>query len=416
MKGQNTKSIKRQFTNSSRTGVTSLRSVKFYHQASSGSTVIDLTSLTTPSGYTNPSPSLLSSAQLKYFPENFLLVSSLKGVLIENMSYTILNNTSIKLTDGAEDGEIFSGVFHNVGTSGKVIADVRTPNGSGELLENQTDFNLGEAIPISELTSQWPIQVFRSGVPMLRNDGNAAYTGDDSIGNYQMLDNGSGYCQTIRFNIVGDAGNEPISWANHGALGERPNVSVLQAVDKISSQFEVMLQDLAVLTEEPESKYRDTVPANADLKSFGDLVFLLNQAASVAFSFKQYCQQVFNPASMTTTTGTLRFGTITFTGASLLTYTDANGRFTNNTNRDIEVHVSFGARSNVQMNVQVTKNGTVVMGINTPGASLWGQVTAKFVLSPTQYLELVVDQTLTSGVNQYLNIAAESVKSYLLEQ
>lgn len=277
MKGQNTKSIRKKSLPNTRLPVVGTKSIVFFHQAISGEQFIDLTSLAIPSGHINPSPSEILKARIKDFETNFELMSSVKGKLMKPLSYEVVTNSTIKLKFEADDGEIFEGKLSNYTVNGTVIADVRTPQGSGEILEGQTDFNLGEAVPIENFSSQWPMQVFRGfdGRPMLRNANNAPYTGDDSIGNYQMVDRGDGYCQVIRFNIAGDVGNEPVMWASHGALGERPDLSTLQQVDKIHGIMDRMREDLLVVTgndvEDP-TRYDGGVPTQGDLKAFGDLI------------------------------------------------------------------------------------------------------------------------------------------------
>ena len=280
-KGQNTKSIRKKSLNNTRLPVVGMKNYKLHHQANVGEQYIDLTNLAVPAGTSlgNPSPSEIAKMRLKDFSNNWTLTSTHRPHWMEGLSFEIVTNNTIKLLDGFEalEDEVFTIQYFNHTVNGTVIADVRTPNASGELLEGQTDFNLGEAIPINELSSQWPIQVFRgtTGRPMLRNANNAVYAGDDSIGNYQMVDRGDGYCQVIRFNIAGDVGNEPVMWANHGALGERPDLSVLQRVDKIHGIVDKMREDLLVTTGNDiadPTRYDEGVPTQSDLKAFGDKV------------------------------------------------------------------------------------------------------------------------------------------------
>jgi hypothetical protein len=278
IKGKNSKSIRKKGLSNTRNTVFGMKSIKFHHETNLGEVYIDISSLVTPTGFVNPSPSELLGARIKDFSENLMLMSSARpGPLMEGLAYEIVSNNSIKLKFETYQGEIFTGVFHNNAINGTLIADVRTPNASGELLEGQTDFNLGEAIPIKELSSQWPIQLFRgtTGRPMLRNSNNAQFSGDHSVGNYEMVDRGDGFCQVVRFNIEGDVGNEPVMWANHGALGERPNLSTLQQVDKIHGIMDTMREDLLLVTGNDitnPTKYDQGVPTNADLKAFGDLL------------------------------------------------------------------------------------------------------------------------------------------------
>jgi len=296
VKGQNTKSIRKKSLPNTRLLVVGTQNFKVHHAPSIiGSAYIDLTNLEVPIGLSNPAPTTIAKMRLKDFSNNWFLTSNLRPMWMEGISFEIVSNSTIRLLSGYEslEDEVFTIQYFNHTINGTVIADVRTPNASGTLLEGQTDFNLGEALPIKELSSQWPIQVYRGtvGTPMLRNANNAAYTGDDSIGNYEMVDRGDGYCQVIRFNIAGDVGGEPVFWANHGALGERPDLSVLQRVDKIHGIMDKMREDLLAVTgndvEDP-TRYDEGVPTQSDLKSFGDIVGKLNLFYDVAQKLSEF--------------------------------------------------------------------------------------------------------------------------------
>lgn len=277
--GENTKSIKSKKLSNARTPIIGVKDIRMYHQAVGGETAINLTSLVTPVGFSNPSPAVIANINLALLSNNLEVNSSARAAkIMEGFSWQA-RNKSIEFINGFQslEGEVFELTFKNQTINGTLIADVKTPGATGELLEGQRDFNLGEAVPIENLNNQWPIQVFRGdGVAMSRNLGNAEYLGDDSIGNYQMIDNGDGFCQVIRFNLPGDVSNEDIMWASHGALGERPNQSVLDYVDQLAGQLDVVIEDLAKETGEDESRYQNA-PNNSDLKAFGDNVFNLNK-------------------------------------------------------------------------------------------------------------------------------------------
>lgn len=295
--GQNTKSLRKKSLPNTRLPVVGVKNLKLHHEATVGEQYLDITNLTVPSGLTNPSPSEIAKMRLKDFSNNWFLTSNLRPMWMEGLSFEIISNTTVKLKDTFEAiaDEVFTIQFFNHMVNGTVIADVRTPNGSGVLLEGETDVNLGEAIPIKNLTSQWPIQAFRgaAGNPQLRNENNAAYTGDDSVGNYQMVDRGDGYCQVLRFNIPGGAGGEPFMWANHGALGERPDLSVLQNVDKIHGIMDLMREDLLLLTGydtlDP-TRYEGGVPTQADIKAFGDAVYAMRARITALENLKNKTQ------------------------------------------------------------------------------------------------------------------------------
>jgi len=316
MKGQNTKSIRKKSLTNTRNPVVGVKNIKFKHQASAGEQYIDLTSLTAPSGFSNPSTDTLAKVRLKDFSENLVkFTSSAKGEMTEgvNEGFQFISNTTIKLKEETFEGEIFEFIFNNAVINGTLIADVRTPGATGTLLESETDFNLGEAIPIKELNNDWPIQLFRGtdGKPMTRNTLNGT-----SGGNYQMIDDGTGHCQVIRFNIAGDVGGEPILWASHGALGERPNLSVLQQNENVLGIVNRMKDDLLEATgfniTDP-TRY-DGVPANADLKAFGDKVQKNIQDILKIINYKP---EILYDSNNTSVNGSTTAGTFTDAGLSL---------------------------------------------------------------------------------------------------
>jgi len=419
MKGQSTKSIRKKTFSNQRTPLIGIKNTRFYHKAVANETVLNLASLVAPAGFTNPSPSELASLNLGFLSDNLVLVSAVRGQLIEGLSYQVTTSTSIKLLFPTYEGEIFAATFQNASIDGTLIADVRSPNGSGTLLESTTDFNLGEAVKILDLTSQYPMQIVRGTFgPMARNTSNAVYAGDPTIGNYQMVDRGDGWCQVIRFNVAGDIGGEPILWASHGSLGERPQLSMMQYLESMAGVLDRIKDDALIdfgydVTQ--PTRY-DGAPTSSDLKAFGDLVLLLNQKLGQQFIFKQHCQQIFDPAAMTSAVaGTLRFGTVTFTGDSLLTYTDGDGKFTNNTTRDIVIDVSFNPRSVTTGSLySIAKGGITIKSSNKDEAAQWGEVSGHFKLAPTEYMTLLTNNTLTNAVNQYMNITARSNKETIL--
>jgi len=280
IKGKNNRSLRKKTLPNTRNTVTGVKSVKFHHEANFGDIYIDIANLNVPSGFINPSPVEMVNVKLKELPQNLILTSSARGSLMEGLSYEILSNTTIKLLFESYESEIFTGLFQNHITNGQLIADVRPDGDSGTLLEAQTDFNLGTPVLIEDENNQWPIQVFRGndGKPMLRNYGNG-----DSDGNYKMIDNGTGYCQIIRFNVAGDINDEPIFWATHGSLAERPQSSVLQQVDNINGVLDIVKDDLLEITgfDVIQPTRYSGAPAQADLKAFGDRVLLLEKILNI---------------------------------------------------------------------------------------------------------------------------------------
>ena len=410
IRGQGTKSIRKKLLNNSVTPVVGTKSIVFFHKATNKQQYIDVTSLVAPTGHVNPSPNELTKARLKDFENNFELVSSVKGTLMKPLSYEVVTNTTIRLKFEALEGEIFEGRLHNYVTNGTLIADVRTPNASGELLSGQTDFNLGEAIPITDLSSQWPIQLFRgnSGNPMLRNVGNADYLGDNTIGNYKMVDRGDGFCQVIRFNIAGDVNNETIMWASHGALGERPNLSVLQSVDKIHGIMDLMRQDLLDVTGNnviDPTRYDNGVPTNSDLKAFGDKVALYDIKERLSILLKPKIIEVYSAVSNVLKTNTVSsIASLSGTGASPVLSVTRRCKAT------IFMSASFQGNTNGMSYVTLV-NGVVVavtgFGAN-PNFGISGAGGGYVGILEVQD-SVTFDWTTTDATSRYMSILLEEI-------
>jgi len=165
------------------------KKLKFYHKATLGDSTINLAALVLPSAelpsVVNPSAAELASANLLFNKNNFLLISSLRG-LMDFDSYSIASNSTINLLDSALDNEIFIGVIDNVVRSGAQIVDASPLVVTGTLAATNTIFNVGEPF----FTNKYPnaqvgaIMVFLDGVLQFRNVGNAtAAPGAD--GNYE---------------------------------------------------------------------------------------------------------------------------------------------------------------------------------------------------------------------------------------
>lgn len=421
LKGKNTKSIKRKDLPNSRRNVTGIKSVKFHHQASAGEIIIDITSLVAPAGFVNPLPSTLAQLRLKSFSENLVLLSSAKGTLMEGvtLSYTHQDEVTLKLNFEADEGEIFTGVFFNHQINGTLIADVRTPSASGELLEDQTDFNLGEAIPISDLTNQWPIQVFRGDKPMLRNVGNAEFAGDHSVGNYQMVDSGDGNCQVIRFNIEGDVDNEDIFWASHGALAERPDLSVLQQVDALNGILDLMKDDLLETTgfDVTDPNRYAGVPTNIDLKTFGDRVLQLEKLLNIeVLSGKQEYTLVQNGSSLLNLLNEVQFNLATATIINLFNPIISAVDDTPSTRTKFiasslcKVDISWSFRSSAGERLYIYKNGAVLIDGDQNAAGESMSSGASMILQPGEFFSVGSNSSVqNSAVPTTVNFTAISI-------
>lgn len=281
--GKASLSIKKQDLQGQKLGATGFRKIVFATKATAGDTGINLAALTTPTelssaGFTQPSPTLLASANLKFFRNNLTLISSARGVLQDYLSYTINNSTQIYFTDSfgpALDGEIFMGIIDAVPRNDLVGVDSTSILATGVLSAGQVQFNVGSAFKVNAnpSTQIGEIAVYIDGNIQFRNAGNAnADPGAD--GNYQEIDNGSGFGTLIEFNE-----DDPINDRNVIVIGTgisviRPNGSLVQELELLAGQIDAMIPTLADVAGVSEATFQ-SAPNNADLKAFGDRVLTL---------------------------------------------------------------------------------------------------------------------------------------------
>lgn len=277
--GKGSLSIKKKDLQGQKSGATSFRKVVFAHKAAAGETGIGLSSLTTPSelssaGFTQPSPALLAAANLKFFRNNLTVLSSARGLLQDYLSYNVSTSMQISFTDSfgpALDGEIFICTIDAVPRNDLVGVDVTSILASGVLLASQTDFNVGKSFKVNSnpSTQIGELAVYEDGLAQFRNSGNAT-AAPAADGNYQEIDNGSGYGTIIRFNTA-EAFDRNILIIGTGISIIRPNGSLVQELELLAGQIDSMVPTLAVLAGVSESTFQ-TAPNNADLKAFGDSV------------------------------------------------------------------------------------------------------------------------------------------------
>ena len=334
MKGKNTQSLRKSRQTNNRNPVVGVKSVKFHHESIGGETLIDLMNLTTPAGFGNPTIMEMATFNLQLFANDLILMSSARpGPLMEKVSYTITTNKTITLHFSTLEGEIITGVFLNRAVNGVLVADGRTIADSNTLTEALFDMNLGDVIEISDVTNQWPMQMFRGpgGTPMIRNTNNGT-TG----GNYQMLDRGDGFCQVVRFNIAGGVGGEQIMWAHHGAVIERPAQSMLQQLDGVTGVISQMKLDLLAIGgwDILDPTRYDAMPTKSDLLAFGDSVQLLNKNLGLildqTFFFDENTFSAHVSTTGVVTSESIDFieGNAVITDASVFTLTFKAGFFT----------------------------------------------------------------------------------------
>jgi hypothetical protein len=259
---------------------TGFKNTRFLHQATAGQTLIQLTSLTTPTGvvnYSAPSVSDLSKTNLMQWGDNFRLTSSVAGILIQNVSYVITGASSIKLLYSALDGEIFEGVIDHQARTAMTLVDATPLVQSGTLAAGDTDFNVGSPFQVGlySSTSHGAVLVYVDGQLMQRNTGNNPM-GAGVSGHYYEVHSGNGLGQIIRFNSPDLINDRAVSVVSVGSLVERPNGSLMAVMESVQGQIDALVPTVAALADVAETTFQAT-PNNVDLKSFGDRVITLEK-------------------------------------------------------------------------------------------------------------------------------------------
>lgn len=247
----------------------------FAHKfASAGLTDIDLSSLSVPSemsslGFQNSSVSELADAKLMFLRANLRLLSSVNGELIDYIAYDVISNTKIRLKGSFVSAlnEIVVGILEPVNFTGMIGVDAYAISQTGTV--SGTDIVVGEPFVLNKNSGQQvgDVLLFLDGVLQARNVGNAV-SGDGNY--YELPPSSGGLSNTLRLNSA------PPSPANYvvisnGLMTERPTAGVLAKIESLSAAVDIMIEDLALATGNPESRYQ-SAPSNVDLKMFGSRV------------------------------------------------------------------------------------------------------------------------------------------------
>lgn len=258
------------------------KKIRFAHRATAGDTGINMNALVQPSemaayGFTNPTATSIAGANLYTNRSNLKLMSSLRGMLIDQLSYTVNSSTQINFIDfTAEDGEIFTGWIDDSPTTSLSVVDGNQIVASGILLAGQTDFNIGTPIQINKNSASQigAVMVFADRGLQYRKVGNIT-TGD---GDYIEVPVAGGLGSLIRFNASGS--DRFITVVSSGVVAERPDGSMMAAIERTQGQIDAMVPYLAAATGQPTTTFQ-TAPNNVDLKQFGDSVITLQNNLTV---------------------------------------------------------------------------------------------------------------------------------------
>ena len=251
----------------------------FAHQFSgAGITDVDLLALTTPPdltllGFTNPNLNEAAEARLFLNRESIRVISSVKGVLMDYISYDVISNTKIRLKNGAESTNSDEILFIHVepaNFSGAMSVDGVAIISTGTIAIGFTDFIVGEPFEVNKYSSTQigDVLVFRDGVLQTRCVGNLL-TGD---GNYiEVLPSSGLLSNIIRLKNPVSGADANIVVVSNGLRVERPTAAVLSRFETLAGQLDIVIEDLAAATGNLTTRYQ-SAPNNVDLKVFGDLV------------------------------------------------------------------------------------------------------------------------------------------------
>lgn len=277
--GKGTLSYRKIDTKQDKSLALGVKKLVFAHQFSgAGITDVDLLSLTTPPdlttlGFVNPNLAESAEARLLLNRESIRVVSSLKGVLMDYISYDVISNTKIRLKNGAESTNSDEILFIHVepaNYNGAISVDGTTIISTGTVAVGLTDFVVGEPFEVNKYstTQLGDVLVFRDGVLQMRCVGNTLA----GAGNYiEVLPVAGLLSNTIRLKdpVVGTDAN--IVVVSNGLRVERPTAAVLSKFETLAGQMDIVIEDLAAATGNPTTRYQ-TAPNSVDLKMFGELL------------------------------------------------------------------------------------------------------------------------------------------------
>lgn len=245
----------------------------FAHKATAGEAGINTTALIAPPemssyGFVNPSFGAISRTNLFQFKNNLKIVSSISGLLIPYMSYTVNSATYIAFNGfTAAADEVFVGYIDEAPTTSLSVVDGEPIVASGTLLAGNTDFNIGMPIPLNQNPAHQlgAVMVFADRELQYRKVGNNPL----GAGDYIEVPVAGGLGSLIRFNSSGS--NRFITVVSNGVVAERPDGSMTALIERVQGQVDQMIPTLAAVAGVPESTFQ-TAPNDVDLKQFGDTV------------------------------------------------------------------------------------------------------------------------------------------------
>lgn len=272
--GKNSIHYTKQDTETSKVFGLGFKNLKFYHEPTTGDTVIDLTSLTfpssgTPSGASNPSSTELSEANLLFNRNSFELISSLSGVL-DFDSYEFTSNTSITLSEATLEGELFTGRIINTPRTGLQVMD-SVSGAQTSTLAAGTD-EVPVSVPFDKNVNPGQqigaYMILMDGQLLLRNSGNAA-AAPGADGNYEEVGTGSS-ASSIKFNTTFGTDRE-ITLIPTPGFPVAATDAFISLLEKVAGENNKIIPTVAALAGVPESNFT-SAPSAVDGANYGQRV------------------------------------------------------------------------------------------------------------------------------------------------
>lgn len=290
--GNGSLSLKKKDIVNQKVPATGFKKTVFAHKASAGQTGIDLTLLTAPTeltslGFSQPSGGELTNANLLFFRNNLKLVSSVRGQLVDFLSYTVSGSTRITFQGFTSlEGEIFIGYIDYNAVTSSTVVDASPIIATGTLAASSTDFAVGTPFKVNQFATQQvgAVTVFLDGVQQYRNSGNSSSVLD---GNYYEVDNGAGLGTIIRFNVTSLSARS-VAVTSNGLMFERPSGSMMAAIESIQGQVNNMGTYVAALAGLALATVLGGAPTYQDLSAFGDRVLALESSAMNILGLKTF--------------------------------------------------------------------------------------------------------------------------------
>lgn len=274
-----TKSIRIRDVSGQRSGAIGFTKLIFADQASGGESTIDLTALTTPTGYgalgfVQPSLNQIQSADIKFYRKNLMLKSSQRGWLSDYDDYVVTTPTLITLQGWTlQAGEIITGVIDKAPLPGIIGVDNTARPMSYTLLAGSTTVPVGWPFEVNKFptTQVGSVLVIADGYVQMRCVGNTV----SGAGNYVENLAGSGLGNTITFKDAPFAEDRQILVVPLMAAAVAPSDSLIAYVDSLNGCVQTMKEDLALVTGNDLSRY-NVAPSGVDLAAFGARVLALD--------------------------------------------------------------------------------------------------------------------------------------------